>query len=75
SLVEGLPVTTIAALHDLNEAMACDRLAVLQDGQLIALGPPDEILVPPLLRKVFGVEAHLLTDPADGVRILRFKPI
>ncbi|MBL3565134.1 ABC transporter ATP-binding protein [Rhodovulum sulfidophilum] len=75
ALVEGLPVTTIAALHDLNEAMACDRLAVLQDGQLIALGPPDEILVPPLLRKVFGVEARLLTDPADGVRILRFKPI
>ena len=74
-LVAGLGITTVIALHDLNQAMGCDRLGVLHHGRLVALGPPGEILTPDLLRAVFAVRASLLTDPADGARILRFHPL
>ncbi|HEX8596149.1 MAG TPA: ABC transporter ATP-binding protein [Pseudomonas sp.] len=72
-LVRSLPVTTLIALHDLNQALACDRLAVMDKGQLIAMGTPDQVLTRELLRTTFGVEAHYLTDPHDGARILRFR--
>ncbi|EFH12670.1 ABC transporter ATP-binding protein [Pseudoroseomonas cervicalis] len=74
-LVAALPVTTVIALHDLNQAMACDRLGVLHQGRLVALGAPEAVLTPDLLRAVFGVRATVLTDPADGARLLRFHPL
>lgn len=72
-LVRSLPVTTLIALHDLNQALACDRLAVMDKGELIAIGQPAEVLTCERLRQTFGVEAHYLTDPYDGTRILRFR--
>ncbi|ONG52302.1 histidinol phosphatase [Pseudoroseomonas deserti] len=74
-LVAGLRVTTVIALHDLNQAMGCDRLGVMHRGRLVALGAPSDILTPDLLRDVFGVRASFLIDPADGSRILRFQPL
>jgi iron complex transport system ATP-binding protein len=73
-LVQRLPVTTVIALHDLNQALTCDRVAVLDKGRLIALGAPEEVLVPELLLRTFGVHAHYLVDPEDGTRVLRFRP-
>lgn len=72
-LVRNLPVTTLLALHDLNHALLCDRLAVLDQGRLIAMGPPLEVLKPQLLLNTFGVHVHYLTDPLDGATLLRFK--
>lgn len=74
-LVADLPVTTVIALHDLNQAMSCDRIGVMHRGQLVALGPPREVLTASLLRDVFGVRASFLTDPADGSQIIRFHTV
>ncbi|WP_410219143.1 ABC transporter ATP-binding protein [Paracoccus sp. (in: a-proteobacteria)] len=74
SLLRQLQLTTVVALHDLNQAMGCDRVAVMQGGHLVALGPPAQVLTPDLLARVFGVRAHELTDPVDGTRVLRFQP-
>jgi iron complex transport system ATP-binding protein len=71
--VQALPVTTVVALHDLNQALTCDRLAVLDQGRLVALGAPETVLTPECLLRTFGVHAHYLTDPYDGARILRFR--
>jgi iron complex transport system ATP-binding protein len=71
-LVATLPVTSVIALHDLNQALGCDRLGVLHRGRLVALGRPWDVLTTELLRDVFGVRAAVLTDPADGARIIRF---
>jgi iron complex transport system ATP-binding protein len=72
-LVHQLPVTTVIALHDLNQALACDRLAVMDGGRLVALGSPFEVLTPERLHATFGVVGHWLTDPFDGARILRLR--
>lgn len=71
--VQSLPVTTLIALHDLNQALSCDRLAVLDRGRLVALGKPLEVLTPQRLGDTFGVQAHYLTDPFDGAQILRLR--
>lgn len=71
-LIAGLRVTTVIALHDINQAMGCDRVAVLQAGRLVAHGPPAQVVTPDLLARVFAISARFLTDPADGARIIRF---
>jgi iron complex transport system ATP-binding protein len=48
--------------HDLGlAARACQRIALLADGELRAVGPPAQVLTPAALRAVFGVEAELLS--------------
>jgi iron complex transport system ATP-binding protein len=74
-VVQNLPVTTLIALHDLNQALSCDRLAVLERGRLVALGKPLEVLTPQRLLETFGVVAHYLTDPFDGAQVLRFRTV
>jgi iron complex transport system ATP-binding protein len=70
-LVAALPVTSIIALHDLNQALACDRVGVMAGGQLVALGSPEEVLSVGRIAEVFGVRASIVVDPADGTRIFR----
>nr|SBO97626.1 ABC transporter (iron.B12.siderophore.hemin), ATP-binding component [Nonomuraea gerenzanensis] len=58
----------LVTLHDLNlAASACDRLAVLSHGALVACGPPADVLTSRLLREVFGVEASVVPHPLTGV--------
>ncbi|MCG8273368.1 ABC transporter ATP-binding protein [Aquamicrobium sp. NLF2-7] len=70
-LVAALPVTSIIALHDLNQALACDRVGVMAGGRLVAVGSPQEVLSVNRIAEVFGVRASIVVDPADGARIFR----
>ncbi|MFF5553385.1 ABC transporter ATP-binding protein [Streptomyces olivaceoviridis] len=72
SLVRDSGLTVLAALHDLNLAAAhCDVLYVLDGGRIVASGPPQDVLEPPLLAKVFGVRSHTVLHPeTDAVQLL-----
>ncbi len=51
---DGLAILII--LHDLNEAgYVADRVGVLGQGRLVALGPPAEVLRAGTMRQIFGV--------------------
>ncbi|CUU54911.1 iron complex transport system ATP-binding protein [Parafrankia irregularis] len=66
-LVRSLGITVLAALHDLDLAAAyCDIVHVLADGELLAAGPPADVLTPELLRQVFKVAAHRTIHPITG---------
>lgn len=71
-LVSGLQITVVMALHDLNQAIGCDRVGVMQGGRLVACGPPAQIVSPELLSATFRVGASVLTDPRDDSLIYRF---
>ncbi len=65
--VRALDRTVVLALHDLDLAAAsCDRIAVLHDGRVRAIGPPAAVLRPDLLREVFGVRATPVVHPRTG---------
>ncbi|MFU8882506.1 MAG: ABC transporter ATP-binding protein [Rhodobacterales bacterium] len=74
-LVSRLPVTVIMALHDLNQAMVCDRLGIMDGGRLVACGPPQKVLTPHRLASIFRVRATPLRDPADNQVVLRFHDL
>lgn len=60
-------LTVLAVLHDLNHALAiAQQLIVVADGTIAAVGPPDEIVSAALLRRVFGVDAHIGHLPDSG---------
>ncbi len=66
-LVADTGVSTLVALHDLDLALAyCDRVAVLDNSRLAALGAPGEVLTPQLVGAVFGVEASPIVHPVTG---------
>lgn len=71
-LVAGLDITVVMALHDLNQAMACDRIGVMQGGRMVACGCPEDVISAALLSRTFRVGARLLTDPADQSLLYRF---
>ncbi|QFT85785.1 Iron(3+)-hydroxamate import ATP-binding protein FhuC [Halomonas sp. THAF12] len=72
-LVRRLPITVVVALHDLDQAMDCDRIGVMDGGRLVDIGPPREVLTLERLRHTFGVHADFLDDPEQGRPVLRFR--
>ena len=56
-------VTVLVTTHLMEEAERCDRLAILDQGRVVALGSPEE------LRSSIGGDC--LTIPAQGAQALR----
>ena len=68
-------LTVLAVLHDLNLAAAfAPRVAVLDEGRVVADGPPAEVLSPDLVRRVFGVTVDVARTP-DGRRHLALREV
>lgn len=60
-------ITVVSVLHDVNMAARyCDRIALLNDGRLEALGPPADVLTPEVIQSVYGVEVVVRRDPFTG---------
>ena len=51
--------TVLFSLHDLRVAHCLDLVVVMHEGRLRAVGEPEKVLTPELLREVFGVTARL----------------
>ncbi|MGF1697176.1 Fe(3+) dicitrate ABC transporter ATP-binding protein FecE [Vibrio lamellibrachiae] len=59
--------TVIVVLHDLNQACRyCDHLVVLNQGQLVAQGSPEQVFTEQLLESVFSLDAKVVQDPIAG---------
>jgi len=68
-------LTVLAVLHDLNLAAAfAPRVAILDEGRIVADGPPAEVLTPDLVRRVFGVQVDEALTP-DGRRHLALREV
>jgi len=56
-------------LHDLSlAARFCPRIALLAEGRLLAVGPPEIALSDALLARAYAIRAH--RDQVDGARLL-----
>jgi ABC-type cobalamin/Fe3+-siderophores transport system ATPase subunit len=62
--------SALVVSHDLSlVSHVCDRLALLADGELLACGPPRDVLTPEHLRATFDIEAEVFEGP-DGVPLV-----
>jgi iron complex transport system ATP-binding protein len=56
--------TVIVVLHDLNQACRyCDHLIVLNQGQVVSQGAPQQVFTEQLLEEVFNLDAVIINDP------------
>ncbi|MFC5280812.1 heme ABC transporter ATP-binding protein [Arcanobacterium canis] len=64
----------IAVMHDIQVAAShCDRIALMNDGKIVAYGTPREVLKPSTLTQVYGwpidvleVNGRIIVIPTDG---------
>jgi iron complex transport system ATP-binding protein len=61
----------VVVLHDLSTAAAhADRLAVVMDGRIRAIGTPEEIMEPQLLTEVYRHPVSVIRHPATGELVI-----
>lgn len=61
NLVKGFGITVLMVMHDLNMAINySDRIAVMNYGQVTAIGKPEEIMTKERIASVYGVEVEVL---------------
>jgi iron complex transport system ATP-binding protein len=55
--------TIVMVLHDVNQAARyAHHIIALVDGGVVCRGTPLEVLTPPWLARVFGIEAEVIVD-------------
>ncbi len=64
-------LAVLLALHDLNlVARFADRVALLSDGGVRALGSPEAVLTPDELAQVYGMRIHVMPHPVFGTPLV-----
>lgn len=69
NIIRGLAekITVISVFHDLNlAAYYCDRLLLLKDRRVYAVGTPEEVLTYENIRAIFRIEALVKPHPMTG---------
>ena len=60
-------LTVVIVLHDLNlAAQYCDEFILLHNGRIYCSGPADKVLTEENIRKVYGVDIHIMKNPVNG---------
>ena len=68
SLKEDRGLTVVIVSHDLNLASQyCDRIVMLKEGALYAMGSPSEVLRPDILHAVYGCSVLVDAHPESGL--------
>ena len=64
-------VTVVAVLHDLNLATAyADRMVLMADARVAALGTPDEVLDEELLNRTYRQPMRVIDHPYRNCRLV-----
>jgi iron complex transport system ATP-binding protein len=60
-------LTVVLTLHDLNHAaLYGNRLALISERSVVAIGPASEVITPELLQRVFDVRVTVVPHPVYG---------
>lgn len=59
--------TIVAVLHDLDQAARyADHMIAMCDGEVVAVGSPEQVLTAETVARLFGVDTVIGTDPETG---------
>jgi len=74
SILRGLAahgVAIVAVLHDVNlAARFADRIMILNNGSVEAIGTPNEVLRPEVLRSVYGLDVTVIRHPVEDCPLI-----
>jgi len=63
--------SVVMVMHDLAAAVRyADRIVAMKDGIILADGSPNSVITQPLIQALYGVDAHILTAPCDGLPVI-----
>ena len=63
--------TVLMVTHDINHAaLACDRIAILQDGECVFSGEPRDMMTNDVLAPVYGTTFTFMPHPATGFPVI-----
>lgn len=61
--VAGKGMIVLAVIHDLNlAAYYCNKICLLQDGDLISTGTPAQVLTSSNIKRAFNIDVHIITN-------------
>lgn len=64
-------ITVVMVLHDLNLASRyADHLIAMKTGQVVAQGPPTEVVTAAMVAEVFGLACEVVPDPVSGTPLV-----
>jgi iron complex transport system ATP-binding protein len=67
-------VAVVISTHDLGLAgTICDHLLLIRDGTVVAEGATDDVLTPENVRRVYGVEAHIIRHASGHVMVVPIR--
>jgi ABC-type cobalamin/Fe3+-siderophores transport systems, ATPase components len=65
-------LTVVIVSHDLPMVVRyCDRIVMLKEQKIFALGTPEEVLTPENMKEIFNIDAVLEKDDRTGQNIVR----
>jgi iron complex transport system ATP-binding protein len=59
-IVNERDITVITAGHDIDLALSSDWVVAIKDGELLAMGSPDDIINEDTLSKLYGINIRVL---------------
>lgn len=63
--------TIAIVVHDLGiAARYADTVVALEEGRILASGPPERVITEPLVERLYGVRCRVIPDPDTGVPVL-----
>lgn len=64
-------IAVIGVFHDLHHAVSfCDRLVLLHDHRILAMGPPEAVITPETVRTAFCIDVIISRDPVSGKPVI-----
>ena len=68
-------LSIVTVIHDVNlAARYCDRIAVIKDGELLAINTPKNVLTSEVMKEAFQVESCQIQTPI-GLQIITTKSL
>ena len=75
NLIKDQGLTVFSAIHDLNIATHfCDRIIIMNKGEIVDMGTPSEVITPEMIKNVFWANAYIQTNKITGKPNIVYTP-
>ena len=75
NILKAQDLTVFSSIHDMNIAACyCDKIIMMKEGHIIKVGTPEEVMVPDMIKGLFGVDTKITENPVTGKPNVIFLP-